>query len=156
MKTTDLGKYFLESLSIPFKKLELTENANIVVRQDDDFFKIADDVSISIYDAVFYVQILEEYIEIVNIYKRDGNTQDIQRVSTNDLINLNNMDFAINFKCEGANLEKAIISFKNNNLIGPLCLKKLLLDYAEALKISDKLAVSIIITSIDIPEIDNI
>lgn len=154
MKTTDLGKYTLESLSIPFKKLELTEIANIIACQGDDFFKIVEGVSISVYDAVFYIQILEEYIEIVNIYKMDGNTQDIQRVSTNDIINLNNMDFTINFKCEDANLEKAIISFKNNNLVGPFCLKKLLLDYAEILKISDKLAVSIIITSIDIPEID--
>lgn len=156
MKTTDLGKYVLENLSDPKKNLELKKNTNIIVCQGNDFLEKVEGLSISIYDAAFYIQILEECIEIVNMYKNDGKTQDIQRVSTNDIINLNNMDFSINYKCIDDNLEKAIIAFKNNNLVGPFSLKKLLLDYAEMLKISDKLAVSIIITTIDIPEIEAI
>ena len=156
MRTINLGKYILESADASNDYLELAEHKNIIARQGSDFFEIKDNLSVTFYDAVYYIHILEEYIEVVNIYKKGGVVQDIQIVHANDLINLNNMLFSVNFKCDEINLEKALSAFKNNNLVGPFSINKLLLNYAEKLKISDKQAVSMIITSIDIPEIDSI
>lgn len=155
MKTNDIGKYILVSLSKD-QELILRDNNTIIAFQGDEFFERKDYLSISLYNAVYLISILEESIEIVNIFKQDKNYERIKVCQPKDEIILNGKPFIIKYECNENHLEELLYAFKNSSIIGPVDLNSILLEYAEKIKISDKLAVNIIITSIDIPEIDQI
>lgn len=77
-------------------------------------------------------------------------------LSDNDIIKTENKNIKLKFICDDLNLEKLIDIFMDGNLYFSLDMDCIFYEYAKKLKITDKKAISNVMATIDIPEIDRL
>lgn len=77
-------------------------------------------------------------------------------LSDNDIIKTVNRNIKFKFICDDLNLEKLIDIFMDGNLYFSLDMDCIFYEYAKKLKITDKKAISNVMATIDIPEIDRL
>lgn len=155
MKTIDIGKYLIRTTLVQNNIIELKES-NLIALCREKIYLFDAELSLTQYDAIFYVHPLENDIEVAIVFDKSAreNIQKIFRVRVGIPFIISHTECEILFECYDDNLENALRAFKDNQLTGNYDAKSLLLQYAKKKDITEKQAVCYIVTTIDVPEIE--
>ncbi len=158
MKISEMGKFVL--VNDISQNYPLMDEINLICTKGADIF-IGDEAIAHRcdMDAMFIISFKENSILLFKSYgKVDVNQREVEdfgyTLSDNDIIKTANTDIKFKFICDDLNLERLIDMFMDGNLYFSLDMDYIFYEYAKKLKITDKKAISNVMATIDIPEID--
>lgn len=158
MKISEMGEFVLINDSA--QNYPLRDEINLICTKGTDVF-IGDEAIAHRcnMDAMFIISFKENSILLFKSYgKVDVNQREVESfgcmLSDNDIIKTLNTNIKFKFICDDLNLEKLIDMFMDGNLYFSLDMDYIFYEYAKKLKITDKKAISNVMATIDIPEID--
>lgn len=160
MRINELGKFVL--IDDKSRQYELEEETNVICVEEGKIFIGNNTIAhLNTADVIFTIYFTDEdiifiktkgriYINDYEVITTSCNLSDNVIISTHQ----NNMKFK--FMCDDLALEKLIDMFMDGNLYYPLDMDYLFYEYAKKIKITDIKAISNVMASIDIPEIDEL
>lgn len=158
MKISEMGKFVL--INDNSQHYPLRDGMNLICTKGTDIF-IGDEAIVHRcdMDALFIISFTENSILLFKSYGEvDVNQREVENfgcvLSDNDIIKTVNANIKFKFICDDVNLEKLIDMFMDGNLYFSLDMDHIFYEYAKKLKITDKKAISNVMATIDIPEID--
>lgn len=160
MKINEIGKFIL--IDKHSNEYDLKETTNLICIKGNEIF--IGTKAIDMYycaDAIFTINFTNENVVLI---KSSGkiyvNCNEIESTgyNLNDNVTISTEKTSITFKfiCDKANLEKLIDMFMDGNLDYTLDMDYFFYEYAKKMKITDTKAISNVMASIDIPEIDKL
>ena len=160
MKINEMGKFVL--IDDNSGQYELDEETNVICVEEGKIFIGNNTIThLNTADVIFTIYFTDENIIFIktkgSIYINDYEVITTScNLSDNVIISTprNNMQFK--FMCDDLALEKLIDMFMDGNLYYPLDMDYLFYEYAKKIKITDIKAISNVMASIDIPEIDEL
>ncbi|GHV83963.1 hypothetical protein AGMMS50212_13030 [Spirochaetia bacterium] len=157
MKTVDIGKYILKNADSGKVIMQLKKDVvNSVGIIGGDVTPLLSANKINDYDIVFIVRLLDYVAEygIIHSSAEESTAHEFQRIGVGEILSISGLRLKISFECADSEIESIVDAFKNKELNGNIDIKEILLRYAKIERISEKQALCHIITTIDIPEID--
>lgn len=160
MKINEMGKFVL--IDDTSRQYVLEEETNVICIEKGKIFIGNNAIThLNTADVIFTIYFTNEDIILIKtkgkIYINDCEVMSTScNLSDNVIISTpqNNMQFK--FICNDLALEKLIDMFMDGNLYYPLNMDYLFYEYAKKIKITDIKAISNVMASIDIPEIDEL
>ncbi len=159
-KISELGRFVL--IDDSSQQYPIKDGVNLICIKGTDIF-IGNEVVVHRcdMDALFIISLTENSIVLFKsygeIYANQNEIEDSgYELSDNDIIKTINKNIKFKFICDDLNLEKLIDVFMDGNLYFSLDMDCIFYEYAKKLKITDKKAISSVMATIDIPEIDRL
>ena len=159
-KISELGRFVL--IDDSSQQYPIKDGVNLICIKGTDIF-IGNEVVVHCcdMDALFIISLTENSIVLFKsygeIYANQNEIEDSgYELSDNDIIKTINKNIKFKFICDDLNLEKLIDVFMDGNLYFSLDMDCIFYEYAKKLKITDKKAISSVMATIDIPEIDRL
>ena len=155
MKTIEVGKYLIRVISKQDNIIWL-EEGNILAITNGEIVLFDAALNIEQYDAVFYIHLLENGAELGVIFDKESheNKNRIFQVHVGKSFTISTIQCEIIFECAEDSLTETIHAFKENRLIGDYDIKSILMQYAKVNGITERQAVCYIVTTIDVPEVE--
>jgi len=148
MKTTDYGKYFLKHDDIT---VELKEEC-LIGFNGKTANVLNCERSIAHFDEVLIFRLLDNSVEFASF----STGKLYSSVSDGKTIRVLDVDWKFYYSCSDENVEKIIKAFKRNEITGEMDIQHIFIRYAKMKNITEKQAVSYLVTTIDVPEIDKV
>ena len=148
MKATDLGKYILKYNDI---EIELYDGCFIGFNGFTAVV-LTPEVNINQFDDVISFRLLYNSVEFASF----TTGQILNYIMDDDVIHIIDAGWKVLFLYPDENIEKIIDAFRGNEIIGELDIKSIFVRYAKMHHITEKQAVYYLISTIDIPEIDQV
>ena len=159
-KISELGRFVV--IDDSSQQYPLKDGVNLICIKGIDIF-IGNEVVVHRcdMDALFIISLTENSIVLFKsygeIYVNQNEIEDSgYELSDSDIIKTINKNIKFKFICDDLNLEKLIDVFMDGNLYFSLDMDCIFYEYAKKLKITDKKAISNVMATIDIPEIDRL
>lgn len=159
-KISELGRFVL--IDDSSRQYPIKDGENLICIKGTDIF-IGNEVVVHRcdMDALFIISLTENSIVLFKsygeIYVNQNEIEDSgYELSDSDIIKTINKNIKFKFICDDLNLEKLIDVFMDGNLYFSLDMDCIFYEYAKKLKITDKKAISNVMATIDIPEIDRL
>ena len=159
-KISELGRFVL--IDDSSQQYPIKDGVNLICIKGTDIF-IGNEVVVHRcdMDALFIISLTENSIVLFKsygeIYANQNEIEDSgYELSDNDIIKTINKNIKFKFICDDLNLEKLIDVFMDGNLYFSLDMDCIFYEYAKKLKITYKKAISSVMATIDIPEIDRL
>ena len=159
-KISELGRFVL--IDDSSQQYPIKDGVNLICIKGTDIF-IGNEVVVHRcdMDALLIISLTENSIVLFKsygeIYANQNEIEDSgYELSDNDIIKTINKNIKFKFICDDLNLEKLIDVFMDGNLYFSLDMDCIFYEYAKKLKITDKKAISSVMATIDIPEIDRL
>lgn len=158
MKINDIGKFVL--VFDDSKQYNLEYGTNLICVKGKQLF-IGSKALIHRCDAdvIFMICFTEESIVLIKskgkVYVENCEV-DVNgcELADNNIISTENVDMQFKFVCYESTLENLLDIFMDGNLYYAIDMDYFFYEYAKKLKITDKKAISNVMATIDIPEID--
>ncbi len=153
MSLEEYGKFVLETDSNAY---ELKIGANLIAIKNDSLFH---DKNIENPECEFVINIDRESAYVMSIkgpINSNNKSSSILQLNDGKSFSVNNRIFVFKYVYEIDKAEDIINDFMNGVLSFPVDMEKVFFDYAKRIKITEHKAISSVMASIDIPEIDEI
>lgn len=160
MKINEIGKFVL--IDENSHQYDLKDITNLICIRGSEIFTGTNAVDIcNRADTIFTINFSSENITLIkSVGKVYVNNKEVMcvlyKLSDNIIISTEKAKIKFRFLCEKSNIQKLIDLFMDGNLDYPLDMDYYFYEYAKQLRITDSKAISHIMASIDIPEIDNL